>query len=136
MRDRIGLDAAEMAPLVESLRTRGQQTPVEVVALEGGRYGLISGWRRVQALRRLCAETGDAARFGTVLALLRQPRDAAEAYVAMVEEAKSGWACPITSAPGSWPARLRPGFSPRPRARCAPSLPAAHGRGGQRSVRS
>ncbi len=86
VRDRIGLDAAEMAPLVESLRTRGQQTPVEVVALEGGRYGLISGWRRVQALRRLCAETGDAARFGTVLALLRQPRDAAEAYVAMVEE--------------------------------------------------
>ena len=86
VRDRIGLAAAEMAPLVESLRARGQQTPVEVVALEGGRYGLISGWRRVQALRRLCAETGDTARFGTVLALLRQPRDAAEAYVAMVEE--------------------------------------------------
>jgi ParB-like chromosome segregation protein Spo0J len=79
-------DAAGLDPLVESLRARGQQTPIEVVALAGGRYGLISGWRRVQALRRLRDETGDGQRFGRVLAILRQPRDAAEAYVAMVEE--------------------------------------------------
>lgn len=59
--------------------------PIEVSDLGGGRYGLISGWRRVQALRRL-AEGQDGSQFGTVLALLRRPKDAPEAYVAMVEE--------------------------------------------------
>lgn len=85
IRDRVAQDPEEMAALVESLRARGQQTPVEVVDLGGGRYGLISGARRVTALRALAAETGEA-RFGTVLALLRRPEAGAEAYVAMVEE--------------------------------------------------
>lgn len=49
------------------------------------RYGLISGWRRLSALRRLHAETGEA-RFATVLALLRTPESSGAAYVAMVEE--------------------------------------------------
>ena len=31
--------------------TRGQQTPIEVLPLRGGRYGLISGLRRVEALK-------------------------------------------------------------------------------------
>jgi len=84
-RDRIGCDTEEMAALVESLRQRGQQTPVEVEALEAGRYGLISGWRRLTALHQLHAETSDR-RFATVLAVLRAPETAAEAYVAMVEE--------------------------------------------------
>ncbi len=79
----------EMAALVESLRSRGQQTPIEVIDLGPARaptrYGLISGWRRLTALKRLHAETG-AARFATVLAVLRSPADAAEAYVSMVEE--------------------------------------------------
>ncbi len=89
VRDRIEASAEDLAPLIESLRARGQQTPIEVVdpapGSPGGRYGLISGWRRVTALARLHAETGDA-RFATVLALLRRPADAAAAYVAMVEE--------------------------------------------------
>lgn len=78
VRDRTRLDAAEMATLIDSLRERGQQTPIEVSALEDGRYGLISGWRRLNALRQLDAPT--------VLALVRDPQDAAEAYLAMVEE--------------------------------------------------
>jgi ParB family chromosome partitioning protein len=41
-----------MAALVTSLRARGQQVPIEVVAREGG-YGLISGLRRVMALREI-----------------------------------------------------------------------------------
>lgn len=100
VRDRLGLDEEELAPLLESLRARGQQTPIEVVALKDGRYGLVSGWRRLQALRRLAAEAEAAgqggagqgtagqggAAGGTVLALLRSPRDSGEAYVAMVEE--------------------------------------------------
>lgn len=85
LRDRAVIDAEGMETLVASLRVRGQQTPIEVVALADGRFGLISGWRRMLALRRLYRETGEE-RFASVLALLRQPRDAAEAYVAMVEE--------------------------------------------------
>ncbi|WP_425080241.1 ParB/RepB/Spo0J family partition protein [Ruegeria denitrificans] len=85
VRDRMAADDADMEALRESLKTRGQQTPIEVVELEGGRYGLISGWRRLTALRALAQETGEA-RFETVRAFLRQPQSASDAYVAMVEE--------------------------------------------------
>ena len=56
-----------------------------MVDLGGGRYGLISGWRRLSRLARLHAETGEA-RFGHVQALLRRPDGASDAYLAMVEE--------------------------------------------------
>lgn len=85
VRDRTQIDEEEMAVLRQSIAARGQQTPIEVVALGGDRYGLISGWRRLAALRHL-AETEPDGRFGTVLALLRRPDDSAEAYLAMVEE--------------------------------------------------
>jgi ParB family chromosome partitioning protein len=85
IRDRVAQDPEEMAALVESMRARGQQTPVEVVELGAGRYGLISGARRMTALRALSDETGEA-RFGRVLALLRRPEGGADPYVAMVEE--------------------------------------------------
>jgi len=85
VRDRVVNAAADMAALIASIRARGQQTPVEVVALGGDRYGLISGWRRCQALAQLHEETGEA-RFGTVLALLRSPAEASDAYLSMVEE--------------------------------------------------
>lgn len=85
VRDRIAMDEPEMKVLMASLRARGQQTPIEVVALGPDRYGLISGWRRCQALMRLAAETSDD-RFTTVQALLRRPSEASEAYLAMVEE--------------------------------------------------
>lgn len=82
-----------MAELRASLLARGQQAPIEVVELPPGpeddpaapRWGLLSGWRRLMALRALHAETGEA-RFATVLAFVRRPASAAEAYVAMVEE--------------------------------------------------
>ena len=86
MRDRLEVAAGDdFEALVESLRAHGQRTPVEVAEIGEGRFGLISGWRRMAALARLEAETGDA-RFGQVLALLRRPEGAAAAYVAMVEE--------------------------------------------------
>ena len=85
-RDRIPAEDAEMATLRESIRTHGQRTPVEVTPLTGALpYGLISGWRRLQALKSLHAETGDA-RFATVQALVRRPETAQDAYVTMVEE--------------------------------------------------
>ena len=85
VRDRIDMDADDLEALAESLRARGQQTPIEVVDLGDGRYGLISGWRRLTALRRLHQESGDG-RFSEVQALIRRPDGAAEAYLAMVEE--------------------------------------------------
>lgn len=87
VRDRMKVDDAEMAVLCASIRARGQQTPIEVVELPGGTFGLISGWRRLQALRRLAAEPeAELGRFDTILALLRRPETAADAYLAMVEE--------------------------------------------------
>lgn len=85
MRDRLVAEDDEMAALVDSIRARGQQMPIEVSPLGEGQYGLISGWRRVAALGRLHAETG-ADRFASVKALVRDPETSAEAYVAMVEE--------------------------------------------------
>jgi ParB family transcriptional regulator, chromosome partitioning protein len=85
VRDRILTEDEDLAALMTSLRGRGQQTPIDVVDLGGGRYGLISGWRRLSALRLLVAETGES-RFGTVQALLRRPAESSDAYVAMVEE--------------------------------------------------
>lgn len=85
VRDRMGLEEGEMGALMASLRARGQQTPVDVAEIAPGRYGLISGWRRCQALRRLHEETGEA-RFRRVLALQRRPAEASDAYLAMVEE--------------------------------------------------
>jgi len=82
VRDRMAIDPEEMAALTASLRARGQQVPIEVAALGGGRYGLISGWRRLVVLRQLAAAGGA----DTVLAIQRRPDAAAEAYLAMVEE--------------------------------------------------
>lgn len=85
-RDRMQMDAEDMAALKASLAARGQQTPIEVVALPGGGYGLISGARRLTALQALLEETGDETRFGTIKALLRPFDSAPDAYLAMVEE--------------------------------------------------
>ncbi|EPX75424.1 ParB/RepB/Spo0J family partition protein [Salipiger mucosus] len=97
-RDRLALEPEAFAELKDSLRARGQQTPVEVLGLGGDeagarsakesaspRYGLISGWRRMLALRELHEETGET-RFAEVLALLRRPEDTGAAWRAMVEE--------------------------------------------------
>ncbi|MBJ3764341.1 ParB N-terminal domain-containing protein [Maribius pontilimi] len=85
VRDRVGIDESEMAALVASIRARGQQTPIEVVDLGRDarpRHGLISGWRRLHALRIL-ADQGETV---LALALLRSPSEASDAYLSMVEE--------------------------------------------------
>ncbi|UWQ48147.1 ParB/RepB/Spo0J family partition protein [Leisingera aquaemixtae] len=89
VRDRIEQDEEELQSLIASIRARGQQSPAEVVPLEdsfGGRtHGLISGWRRLTALKRLYAETSDP-KFATLKALVIKPDSAEDSYVAMVEE--------------------------------------------------
>ena len=77
-RDRIIFDTAEMESLTDSIRARGQQTPIEVVPLSGGQFGLISGLRRLEALRVLGKDHA--------LALVRTPETSQAAYQAMVEE--------------------------------------------------
>lgn len=84
-RDRTVLHPEDLEALQSSIVSRGQQTPIEIVALNDGQYGLISGLRRLTTLRRLHASDPEG-RFGTVKALLRKPDDSAEAYLAMVEE--------------------------------------------------
>ena len=85
-RDRVPAEDAEMLALRQSIRAHGQRTPIEVTPLTGALpWGLLTGWRRLNALKALHAETGEA-RFATVQALLRRPETAADAYVAMVEE--------------------------------------------------
>ncbi|MDG1430161.1 MAG: ParB N-terminal domain-containing protein, partial [Paracoccaceae bacterium] len=78
VRDRVVVDGEEMDALKASLEARGQQTPIEVVELGPNHYGLVSGWRRLQALQSLRAPT--------VNAIITAPRDASDAYVAMIEE--------------------------------------------------
>jgi len=89
VRDRLTQDEEELGVLMASLRARGQQTPVEVSRLPEpvgeATHGLISGWRRLTALRRLFEETGEA-RFATVKVLVMTPDTARDAYVSMVEE--------------------------------------------------
>jgi len=91
VRDRVAMTDAvadeDMVALITSIRNRGQQTPIEVTYLDGAgeasRYGLISGWRRLAALRQLAAEDE---KFSRINALVRAPAAASDAYVAMVEE--------------------------------------------------
>jgi ParB family chromosome partitioning protein len=72
------ISAVKMDALKASLAARGQQTPIEVVELVEGRYGLISGWRRLHALRANGAKT--------VKAIITAPREVSDAYVAMIEK--------------------------------------------------
>ncbi len=90
VRDRLVQDETEMQALMDSLRTRGQQTPIEVVELPNAksgtpRYGLISGWRRWTALGRLARDDGGLG-MDQILARIVTPDSAQDAYVAMIEE--------------------------------------------------
>lgn len=77
-------DSEDWAALKDSLRARGQQTPIEVVAGPDG-YRLISGFRRLAALRDLHEETQDA-QFAEVKAIASRARDTLGDMLAMVEE--------------------------------------------------
>lgn len=77
-RDRMVFDEDEMDALVASLAERGQQTPIEVLRLSGGKFGLISGLRRIEALRKLGHDS--------VLAFVRAPDSSRAQYRAMIEE--------------------------------------------------
>ncbi|MCA8869091.1 MAG: ParB N-terminal domain-containing protein [Rhodobacteraceae bacterium] len=88
-RDRLDLQGDEMAELKASILAHGVRLPIEVYALPessgGSFYGLISGYRRLLAVRMLYVGSNEA-RFATIPALIRQPDTISDAFVAMVEE--------------------------------------------------
>lgn len=87
-RDRTGLDPQSLAELRSSIVASGLRMPVELFPLaepvDGRRYGIVSGYRRV-AVFRAVTEYGLQG-YEAIPAFLRQPRDAAAAFAAMVEE--------------------------------------------------
>jgi ParB family chromosome partitioning protein len=93
-RDRMALEAVSQSPEMEelkaSIRARGQREAIEVWVVGEERlaaeFNLKTGWRRLEALRQLHAETGEE-RFATVLARVTLGAQEREGhYVAMVEE--------------------------------------------------
>ncbi|OCX66444.1 hypothetical protein BFP70_05195 [Thioclava sp. SK-1] len=89
VRDRLTSDDEDMAALVASIRARGQQTPIEVIdngSAAQPRYGLISGWRRLAALRQISNQAQQSLSAARILAVIRKPETSQDAYVAMVEE--------------------------------------------------
>jgi len=89
-RDRIELDAVassdEMVELKTSIAAHGQREPIEVFRDESGSYQLKSGWRRLNALRQLYEETGEAG-FATVKARISEgEQDRLSMYIDMAEE--------------------------------------------------
>ena len=89
-RDRrvLNREGEDWTALKTSLAARGQQTPIELSDLgedANPRYGLISGLRRVSALRELLEETGED-RFALVLALIRPAEATPQKLIAMIEE--------------------------------------------------
>ncbi|ADO44108.1 ParB/RepB/Spo0J family partition protein [Ketogulonicigenium vulgare] len=85
VRDRVALDADELDELQSSIAKNGLRLPVEVFPLEGGGYGLLSGYRRLMALRALQARHRDPA-YDQIKAVLRDPAAMGGTFAAMVEE--------------------------------------------------
>lgn len=89
-RDRLDLkgvaSADEMDELKTSIRARGQKEPIELYLDDAGALQLKKGWRRLNALQQLFAETGESV-FSTALARIdRGVNDRLRHFVDMVEE--------------------------------------------------
>ncbi len=91
VRDRAALDADDMLELRLSISANGLRLPIEVYELpvtdraDAPRYGLLSGYRRLMAVRELLGLTEEV-RFKTIRAIVRPQAETDAAFVAMVEE--------------------------------------------------
>ncbi|MEM0921623.1 MAG: ParB N-terminal domain-containing protein [Pseudomonadota bacterium] len=83
-RDRAVLEREPMEELKRSIAANGLRIPIEVYRLEppleGREYGLLSGYRRLKAVREV---EGQGA---TIRAVIRPPLELGAAFAAMVEE--------------------------------------------------
>jgi ParB family transcriptional regulator, chromosome partitioning protein len=88
-RDRTVIDPDALLELRVSIAASGLRSPIEVFELPAQhtacRYGLISGFRRLAAVRALHGLTGFQDYF-TIPAFIRTPSGAAAAFAAMIEE--------------------------------------------------
>ena len=86
VRDRVVIDAEELEELKASIARNGLRLPVEVFRRDGVEgYGLLSGYRRLMAVRALRDLTRDP-RYDTIKAVLRDPGAMGGSFAAMVEE--------------------------------------------------
>lgn len=90
IRDRTVLDEDAMTELRLSIAANGLRLPIEVYQLaepraDGVRYGLVSGYRRLVAVRALHGLTEEG-KYQSIRAILRPREEADDAFVAMVEE--------------------------------------------------
>ena len=90
IRDRMTLGEAELTELRLSIAAHGLRLPIEVfeldsVSSEGHRYGLLSGYRRLLAVRGLL-ELTEAEKYQRIRAIVRPRSSVDAAFVAMVEE--------------------------------------------------
>jgi ParB family chromosome partitioning protein len=89
-RDRTGTDLEPLLELRASILASGVRMPIEVFHLAEPQgelaYGLISGFRRLAAVRSLRDDVFDGSRFTDIPAFIREPADLTEAMTAMVEE--------------------------------------------------
>ncbi|QFT60809.1 Nucleoid occlusion protein (plasmid) [Sulfitobacter sp. THAF37] len=88
-RDRMELDEEDLAELRRSILDHGVRLPIEVFEPtnpeDAGKFALISGFRRLAAMREL-QELSGGARFNTIPAFVREPGSLANAIRAMIEE--------------------------------------------------
>jgi len=71
--------------VLESIRANGLRLPIEVYAGEEGTYHLLSGYRRLLAVRAL-EELNPTKGYDKIKALVRAPADTADSFAAMIEE--------------------------------------------------
>lgn len=90
IRDRLSMGEAEMQELRQSIAAHGLRLPIEVFELqapgpEGPRFGLLSGYRRLLAVRGLLDLT-EADKYRSIKAIIRPQADRGHAFVSMIEE--------------------------------------------------
>lgn len=99
IRDRMALGGQEFADLINSLKQHGQHVPFDVVKIHNQTdaqdpsavdykcpYGLVSGWRRYQALMEIANEKNQPLDDVDVLVIVRPAVDDGDIYRAMIEE--------------------------------------------------
>ncbi|MEZ5721409.1 MAG: ParB N-terminal domain-containing protein [Paracoccaceae bacterium] len=82
-RDRSVIDSAALDELTASIRAGGLRLPVELFATVAG-YGLLSGYRRLMAFRRLEELHGQP--YAAIPALIRPAADLLDSFARVVEE--------------------------------------------------
>lgn len=90
IRDRMVMNEDDLLEMRQSIAAHGLRLPIEVFELErpghdGQLYGLLSGYRRLMAVRGLL-ELTEAPKYARIRVLIRPRTEADAAFVSMVEE--------------------------------------------------